>query len=639
MTVFFDLVRVYCTTLGTAGPLALGGAVTFTGGAKAFRSFADAGIPDGAALSWAIEDLSLPGREAGTGTYSASAGTLTRNTMSSTNGNSPLNLSGQAQLYVTALAADLTNAGNFSSGTVPVTCGGTGAGSFTTHGVLLGEGASAFGLATTGTAGQLLIDQGGGNDPVFSAMSGDATITKGGAITVAKASGVAFAASATTDATNAANITSGILPLARFGSVSASLFLGGPTTGSANPTWRLISTADLPAISGDVSIPGGTGTATVNKVNGVSYGATPATNTVPVVTGTNSVSYETCPVAAGGTGNASLSSHGVLIGEGTLAVNVATTGTAGQLLIDQGSGSDPSFNALSGDATIIKTGAITIKQAQAGLVQFGASNPLVTITTAAARTTTSPITGTGLSIVGADNTFSFLSVDAYGTGSGGYAAMVGRSAGGTYASPAATPGGKNLVTFGGHGFDTAWEANTCCEVQLTSGTNTHSTTDHGSRIKFWTTPDASATIGLAGTIYGSGGWGVGGATDPGAGAIALTGDLVLQGNATGVSFAGTAGLFGIGEAVSVAANGVAAMTLSSGLVFLRDMSVGGWSLVAFDGGGGATIIAGTSNFVTSDPGASASKWWIKSNGNVENRYAGAESISYVLLATSGGALA
>jgi hypothetical protein len=118
MTAFFDLVRVYCTTAGTGGPLALGGAVTFAGGAEAFRSFSDAAIPNGTTLSWAIEDLGVPGREAGFGTYSASAGTLTRNTTSSTNGGNPLNLSGQAQLYVTALAADITNAGNLSSGTL-----------------------------------------------------------------------------------------------------------------------------------------------------------------------------------------------------------------------------------------------------------------------------------------------------------------------------------------------------------------------------------------------------------------------------------------------------------------------------------------------------------------------------------------
>jgi len=118
MTVYYDLVRVYCTTVGTGGPLTLSGAVSFAGGTEAFRSFANAAVPDGTTVSWAIEDLGVPGREAGFGTYSASAGTLTRNTTSSTNGGNPLSLSGQAQLYVTALAADIANAGNISSGTL-----------------------------------------------------------------------------------------------------------------------------------------------------------------------------------------------------------------------------------------------------------------------------------------------------------------------------------------------------------------------------------------------------------------------------------------------------------------------------------------------------------------------------------------
>lgn len=250
MTVFFDLVRVYCTTVGSSGPLALGGAVTFSGGAKAFRSFADAGIPDGAVLSWAVEDLSLPGREAGTGIYSASAGTLTRNTTSSTNGNTPLNLSGQAQLYVTALAADLANAGNFSSGTVAVACGGTGASSFTAHGVLLGEGTAAFGVANTGTAGRILLDQGAGSDPAFNAVSGDGTLTASGALVVTRTNGTAFAASATTDTTNAGNISAGTLAAARLPAPTAVTLGGVQSIAAAAHAWvAAIDTSGVPHLS------------------------------------------------------------------------------------------------------------------------------------------------------------------------------------------------------------------------------------------------------------------------------------------------------------------------------------------------------------------------------------------------------
>jgi hypothetical protein len=46
-------------------------------------------------------------------------------------------------------------------------------------------------------------------------------------------------------------------------------------------------------------------------------------------------------------GASTFTAHAVLIGEGTAPVAGATTGTAGQLLIDQGAGNDPSFNVLS----------------------------------------------------------------------------------------------------------------------------------------------------------------------------------------------------------------------------------------------------------------------------------------------------
>ncbi len=65
-------------------------------------------------------------------------------------------------------------------------------------------------------------------------------------------------------------------------------------------------------------------------------------------------------VANGGTGDSTLTAHAVLLGEGTGNVAFATIGTSGRLLIDQGSGTDPSFNAMSGDATITNAGVITL---------------------------------------------------------------------------------------------------------------------------------------------------------------------------------------------------------------------------------------------------------------------------------------
>lgn len=68
------------------------------------------------------------------------------------------------------------------------------------------------------TSGSLLVGQGRGW-PAVKAVSGDGTLAATGALTVTKTNGVAFAPSATTDTTNAANISSGILPATRLAQI------------------------------------------------------------------------------------------------------------------------------------------------------------------------------------------------------------------------------------------------------------------------------------------------------------------------------------------------------------------------------------------------------------------------------------
>lgn len=59
----------------------------------------------------------------------------------------------------------------------------------------------------------------------------------------------------------------------------------------------------------------------------------------------------TLPVANGGTGAATLGDAGVLIGNGTGAVQVTSAGTAGQVLTSNGAGVDPTFQAAAGGGT------------------------------------------------------------------------------------------------------------------------------------------------------------------------------------------------------------------------------------------------------------------------------------------------
>lgn len=74
---------------------------------------------------------------------------------------------------------------------------------------------------TAPSSGQVLVGNAGGTAYAPQSLSGDATLTNAGVLTVTKTNGTAFAASATTDTTNAANITTGTLNANRVPDLSA----------------------------------------------------------------------------------------------------------------------------------------------------------------------------------------------------------------------------------------------------------------------------------------------------------------------------------------------------------------------------------------------------------------------------------
>jgi len=102
----YDLARMTTTTTGY-GTITLGAAVS------GCLSFGAAGAQDQDAISYAITDG--VSSETGWGVYTASGTTLTRNVYKSTNGNAAINLSGNAQVFITVLAEDYT-AGQVQNG-------------------------------------------------------------------------------------------------------------------------------------------------------------------------------------------------------------------------------------------------------------------------------------------------------------------------------------------------------------------------------------------------------------------------------------------------------------------------------------------------------------------------------------------
>lgn len=98
---FYNIVKQNTATVGT-GTIALGSAV------PGFITFSDASVPNGATVSYAIEDVTA-GREVGTGVYNSGTQQLTRSVATSTNSNNLISLSGSAVVFITALAADLNS--------------------------------------------------------------------------------------------------------------------------------------------------------------------------------------------------------------------------------------------------------------------------------------------------------------------------------------------------------------------------------------------------------------------------------------------------------------------------------------------------------------------------------------------------
>jgi hypothetical protein len=99
MAKLYNLARMSTATTGT-GTVTLGSAV------PPFLTFAQAGVLDGETVTYSIID-GTSNSEIGRGVYSSSGTTLTRSVLKSTNGNNAINLSGAAQVFITAATEDI----------------------------------------------------------------------------------------------------------------------------------------------------------------------------------------------------------------------------------------------------------------------------------------------------------------------------------------------------------------------------------------------------------------------------------------------------------------------------------------------------------------------------------------------------
>jgi hypothetical protein len=261
-------------------------------------------------------------------------------------------------------------------------------------------------VSSTLTSAHILVGN-GSNVATDVAASGDLTLANTGAFTIAnnavtntklaqmvantvKANNTGSTANAS-DVTLTANATaSSVMSRDTNANTTANSFIEGyTTTASAAGTTTLTvgsteqqyftgtttQTVVLPVVSTLVLgqkfqvVNNSTGVVTVqssgaNTVQAMAA-STSAWFTVILVTGTTAASWSTVyiagsistpvSVANGGTGDTTLTAHGVLIGNGTSAVSVTGTGTTGQVLTSNGSSADPTFQTASGGSSTAPT--------------------------------------------------------------------------------------------------------------------------------------------------------------------------------------------------------------------------------------------------------------------------------------------
>lgn len=230
------------------------------------------------------------------------------------------------------------------SGQLSVPRGGTGLSSLTSHNLLIGNGASSPTLLAPGSTGQVLASNGVSADPSWQS----APSAFGQALTRVNDTNVTLTLGGTpnTAVLSATSITvgwTGVLGLAR-GGTNADL----STTGGTSQVLRQSSTGASITVSqlSASDIANGQALTKTDDTNvTLTFGGTPG-SALLAATSIAAGWAGTLAVSRGGLGVGTLTTHGVLLGQGTSSVTATTVGATGSVLAGNTS-ADPTFQTIA----------------------------------------------------------------------------------------------------------------------------------------------------------------------------------------------------------------------------------------------------------------------------------------------------